>query len=939
MQIRKLVIYGFGRHEDRIIEIDSELAIFHGPNEAGKTTIQQFIIQTLFGYPVRGGASRRYEPKAGGRFGGQLHIEDADFGTVIIERVNGKSAGEVTVYFEDGSRGGEPALQKVLRGADRASFEAVFAFSVHELQGLERMTEEELSRTLLASGTTGMDTALQLADRLEKDMGQLFKPNGRNPEMNRLMDELRTTETELHKIKNKSQVFMPAADRMPAIDGLLVQLAAEEQRIKKQMKETEKWLQAAPLVARKNQLRQMLAELPATPFPADGRNRLERLAERLEEASAAANVLGEELKTQQKPEPPDSSALERLLTQEAEWHRERAAIEQKRDDQTKLEDERNRLIGLLGMDEAEVLAADVSIRQEEELKRLVAAAAAEEENRRFWQRQLDSEKIKLAEQEADLDRLMRNAPDDEELEQAEEWQRISAEFAEARAARTLGKTSQPLASYGVAAFGAVCILIGLINGHLLWFAGAAAFLAIAGWLYKTGSKGLPEHYEKLLQQYEGREAELNALVTRTAGYHSDIQQLEGACDRTADKVERLIKEEPETGAAGQFRKWLIGTGLPVNTGRQTAVSLLEKLRDLQAVSLKLERVSRELDLLTEKVQQRLLEAEAAGIVASADELYTLIRTECRRRQDQQLAFDQQEEKREKTLAEHKKLETLCAKIKQEIQSLLQEAGVEDESAFYRLSQQAAEWNRLLQELRPIEDQLNAFGEIQEPEDTEERTAGDMLIQCEERLKQLEMERKELLQERAEKVQMLEHLMTDGSLADKQQQLEAQKAELAALAQKWAVDRAIAEAIRRTLDELKEKRLPAVLAGAQAIFSRLTGSAYNELAMAQDGYFEAVRTDGFRFRITELSQATKEQAYLALRLALAASLKTEQPFPVLLDDPFVHFDRSRLLQMISLMREMKANHQFIYFTCHDTITSLLPEAQVIEVAAHERSVKV
>nr|WP_316046154.1 hypothetical protein [Planococcus glaciei] len=37
------------------------------------------------------------------------------------------------------------------------------------------MTEEELSRTLLASGTTGVDAVTKLESRLEKEMAEVFK--------------------------------------------------------------------------------------------------------------------------------------------------------------------------------------------------------------------------------------------------------------------------------------------------------------------------------------------------------------------------------------------------------------------------------------------------------------------------------------------------------------------------------------------------------------------------------------------------------------------------------------------------------------------------------------------------------------------------------------------------------------------------------------------
>ncbi len=53
--------------------------------------------------------------------------------------------------------------------------------------------------------------------------------------------------------------------------------------------------------------------------------------------------------------------------------------------------------------------------------------------------------------------------------------------------------------------------------------------------------------------------------------------------------------------------------------------------------------------------------------------------------------------------------------------------------------------------------------------------------------------------------------------------------------------------------------------------------------------------------------------------------------MLLDDPFVHFDRERLSRMIKLLDKLKTTHQFIYFTCHDTMKNQWPDATVLNVS--------
>mgnify|MGYP003506863821 FL=1 len=132
-------------------------------------------------------------------------------------------------------------------------------------------------------------------------------------------------------------------------------------------------------------------------------------------------------------------------------------------------------------------------------------------------------------------------------------------------------------------------------------------------------------------------------------------------------------------------------------------------------------------------------------------------------------------------------------------------------------------------------------------------------------------------------------------------------------------------------QLKEERLPDVLEKAKSYFRVLTNESYELLEFTQEGLFEAVKPSGERFRIAELSQATKEQAYIALRFALAVSLKNRVAFPIILDDPFVHFDRNRLKQVVQLMKELQNEHQLLYFTCHEHMRLSWNEAHIIDVA--------
>ena len=64
--------------------------------------------------------------------------------------------------------------------------------------------------------------------------------------------------------------------------------------------------------------------------------------------------------------------------------------------------------------------------------------------------------------------------------------------------------------------------------------------------------------------------------------------------------------------------------------------------------------------------------------------------------------------------------------------------------------------------------------------------------------------------------------------------------------------------------------------------------------------------------------------------MATSVLETAPFPIIIDDPFVHFDEDRLSRMIEVLNESK-QHQFIYFTCDKRMKDKWMDATIINVS--------
>ncbi|MDN6731077.1 MAG: AAA family ATPase, partial [Atopostipes suicloacalis] len=60
MKIKKLVIYGYGKWIDQTFDLNEDIQIFLGENEAGKSTLMSFIHSIFFGFPTRNSILLRY---------------------------------------------------------------------------------------------------------------------------------------------------------------------------------------------------------------------------------------------------------------------------------------------------------------------------------------------------------------------------------------------------------------------------------------------------------------------------------------------------------------------------------------------------------------------------------------------------------------------------------------------------------------------------------------------------------------------------------------------------------------------------------------------------------------------------------------------------------------------------------------------------------------
>lgn len=145
--------------------------------------------------------------------------------------------------------------------------------------------------------------------------------------------------------------------------------------------------------------------------------------------------------------------------------------------------------------------------------------------------------------------------------------------------------------------------------------------------------------------------------------------------------------------------------------------------------------------------------------------------------------------------------------------------------------------------------------------------------------------------------------------------------------------AVEDALRRYRDSHRS----GMMTRASDAFGTITGGAYKGLATRTEGNTEvlvALPAAGGSKQATQLSEGTRAQLYLALRIAGYHEFVAQNgPVPFIADDIMESFDDARAKATFGLLAEMSAKGQVIYLTHHSHLRDLAQEA-CADVRLHE-----
>ena len=258
------------------------------------------------------------------------------------------------------------------------------------------------------------------------------------------------------------------------------------------------------------------------------------------------------------------------------------------------------------------------------------------------------------------------------------------------------------------------------------------------------------------------------------------------------------------------------------------------------------------------------------------------------------------------------------------------ARVDRRPAFEQLEQDAAVAERTW---------LDARARFAEP-DLLDNWLGDQAdLPLEQRLEDAEAATAELTQTLASRRQQLDRLAERIALAEVDDGRESKQRQLAGIEAAVTEHERRLQLLHRTHDLLETTRAevarhhqPAALQEASHWLKQLTEGRYVRITTAVDeARLDVHDAAGTVWNPERLSRGTREQVFLALRLALVRSLHEHGVvLPVVMDDALVNFDdtraRAAARTLVAFMADQTGDRQMLVLTCHTHVAALFEEAK-------------
>ncbi|WP_232536173.1 ATP-binding protein [Lacipirellula parvula] len=307
---------------------------------------------------------------------------------------------------------------------------------------------------------------------------------------------------------------------------------------------------------------------------------------------------------------------------------------------------------------------------------------------------------------------------------------------------------------------------------------------------------------------------------------------------------------------------------------------------------------------------------------------------------------------EQLLAERRKLSEAESDLRASravLQTLLQEAACESLADLPAAIANAAAKARLQASLQDIESQLLPFCAGKTLDEFNADAESEDADRLESAIDDLETEIASLREQRDEAIKSivnftgkLQQFAGAAAAAEKADERQFLLRQLEDDVREYAIASVAGRLLRLAVERYREKSQGPVLAVASTYFAKLTCGAFKALRSDYDDAGQevliGVRENGMALAVEAMSEGTRDQLYLALRLGtLEHWFERHEPIPFVVDDVLLTFDDKRASAAVEALLELSKRTQVLLFTHHSHVAKLASD--VAASAAEDTQCKI
>ena len=457
-------------------------------------------------------------------------------------------------------------------------------------------------------------------------------------------------------------------------------------------------------------------------------------------------------------------------------------------------------------------------------------------------------------------------------------------------------------------------------------------------LISIGEKETPEENtltqvvvlaETILEKNAGQKADLERQSEQQKKRKNDLEQSVEDLKAAQDSLTRWQDE---------WQKALSSLGLKNEISTLEAIDLVDilqscfdKVKEAEDLKKRIDGIDRDSGELEQEVKSLLEKVAPDMLPLPMDQAILQLRNILSLAEKDRTLYDKHSEELDSLQADISVDEKTLQSVNEQMNELLRIAKCEKPEELATVTGKFAEYQRLLEKISDTETSLGKIGagvsnaELarQAAEINADELPGKIESLREDIAERINPEIVRVSQVIGKETVKLADMDGSAKAAEVADEMEQELAGIRRLAERYARIKLASRILQQEIERYREEHQDPVLKIAAKYFKDLTLGSFESLRTDLNDKGEPVlvgiRSGGRWLNVEGMSDGTRDQLYLALRLAtLEWRLENSEPMPFIVDDILINFDDDRTKATLQILADLAAKTQVILFSHHSQI---------------------